>query len=75
MKTITHDDYLRLCGLLRLAADSRHTLEQIDRSACALLGMPTGSHVSDEVWAGAPGGDAQALLTGLGITVIGQDDK
>jgi hypothetical protein len=68
-QTITYDDYLRLCGLLKLAADHRHELELIDRTACALFGIATGSLVSDEVWAGSPHGDAEPLLAVLGITV------
>jgi hypothetical protein len=53
-KTISQDDYLRLLGLLTLAADHRKALEAIERSACAITSVApeAGTHTSDTVWGG-----------------------
>jgi hypothetical protein len=53
-KSLSYDDYLRLAGLLALAADHRRMLEAIDRAACAITGdePAAGSHTSDAVWSG-----------------------
>jgi len=66
-KTMTYDDYLRLVGLLKLAADHRKVLEWIERSACALTGEEKDGHTSDTIW----GQDysPEKLLELLGIAV------
>jgi hypothetical protein len=51
-KTISQDNYLRLVGLLTLAADHRKGLEDINRSACALTGEAPGYHTTDTIWGG-----------------------
>lgn len=69
-KTISQDDYLRLLGLLTLAADHRRALEAIERSACGITGTDpdAGSLTSDTVWGGhLMSGDD--LLRLLDITV------
>lgn len=68
-KIITYDDYLRLCGLLALAADHRKMLEAIDRSACAITGQnpEDGGHTSDTIW--GQGYSPQRLLELLDIPV------
>ncbi len=68
MKTISHDDYLKLVGLLTLAADHRKQIDAIEHAALALLGEELGGHVSDEIWVGQHG-SAQRLLEVLGIRV------
>lgn len=69
MTTLTYDDYLRLTGLLALAADHRRQLQAIERSACALTGqqIEAGGHTSDAVW--VDGYDVQRLLRLLSIPV------
>lgn len=68
MKGMSYDDYLRLVGLLTLAADHRKSMEAIERSAMALVGeTETGGHVGDAVWGNAH--DAASLVCVLGITV------
>lgn len=68
-KTISYDDYLRLVGLLTLAADHRKALGDIERSACALTGQTPGAggHTSDEIWGQERG--VQGLLEVLDIVV------
>lgn len=65
---IPHDTFLRLLGLLTLAADHRKALEDIERSACKLLGQAPGGHVGDEVWGGIQRG-AKGLVAVLNIQV------
>jgi hypothetical protein len=65
---MTYDDYLRLVGLLKLAADHRKVLEWIERSACALTGEEKDGHTSDIVMGGYDRTAAQ-LLELLGIAV------
>lgn len=66
---ISQDDYLRLVGLLTLAADHCRALRDIERAACGITGDEddVGSHTGDAVW----GGDrtADQLLDVIGITV------
>lgn len=70
MKTITYDDYLRLVGLLTLAADHRKALGDIERSAAAITGdrPEAGGHTSDAVW--TDGYDAQRLMDLIEISVL-----
>lgn len=68
VKTISQDDYLRLVGLLTLAADHRKALDDINRSACALTGEAPGHHTTDTIWGGYQH-SADDLLHLLGITV------
>ena len=74
-KTISDDDYLRLVGLLTLAADHRKALRAIERAACQLTGDAddTGSHTGDTVWGGSRD-TADGLLAVLGITVVHEED-
>lgn len=67
MKTISHDDFLRLLGLLTLAADYRKKLVDIERSARAITGDKELGHTGDAVWADVH--SARSLLAALGITV------
>jgi len=73
MKPMSYDDYLRLTGLLTLAADHRKALDAIERSACAITGdRPEDSgHTSDAVWGGRDSTAAE-LLRLLGIPVPAQ---
>lgn len=66
---LTYDDYLRLTGLLTLAADYRKMLDAIEQSACAITGQTplAGGHTSDAVW--VDGYSADRLLQLLGIPV------
>lgn len=68
LKTITYDNYLRLLGLLTLAADHRREMEAIERSACAITGEEPGSggHTGEAVWGEKR---IEHLLTVLDITV------
>jgi hypothetical protein len=68
-KTLTYDDYLRLCGLLTLAADHRRMLQAIERSACAITGqaIEDGGHTSDAIW--GEGYSPERLMELLGIPV------
>jgi hypothetical protein len=50
IKTITYDDYLRLIGLLTLAADHRRMLDAIEHSALRITGEEPNGHTSDCVW-------------------------
>lgn len=68
MKIISRDDYLRLVGLLTLAADHRKALDDINRSACALTGEAPGYHTTDTVWGGYQH-SADDLLHLLGMRV------
>jgi hypothetical protein len=70
MKTISYDDYLRLVGLLALAADHRRMLEAIERSACTITGdePAEGGHTGDAIWGGSDHTPAR-LLELLGIAV------
>lgn len=70
MKTMTYDNYLRLIGLLTLAADHRKALHTIENSACALTGQNprAGNFTSDVVWGGELL-DARQLLERLEITL------
>lgn len=70
MRTISYDDYLRLVGLLTLAADHRRVLRGIERAACGITGDAddAGSHTGDTVWGGSRD-TADGLLAVLGITV------
>lgn len=52
VKTISYDDYLRLCGLLALAADHGKALKAIEHSALGITGEQPGSTTSDAVWGG-----------------------
>ena len=67
--TMPYDDYLRLTGLLTLAADHRKILEAIERSACAITGQQVedGGHTSDAIW--TPGYSTDRLLRLLGREV------
>lgn len=67
--TLTYDDYLRLTGLLTLAADYRKMLDAIEQSACAITGQTplAGGHTSDAIW--VDGYTPQRLLELLGIPV------
>jgi hypothetical protein len=65
--TITQDDYLRLCGLLALAADNRAMLDSIEHSALALTGDHAGGHTTDVIWGGTQASPLR-LLELLGIT-------
>lgn len=69
MKTISYDDYLRLLGLLTLAADHRKEMDAILRSACAITGDEpnAGGHTDDVIWGGNR--DIHGLLDVLSITV------
>jgi hypothetical protein len=73
-KTISHNDYLRLLGLLKLAEDHCKALEDIERSAIALLGDEKGGHTGDTVWGGIKR-TADELLKLLGIDVIEEQDE
>lgn len=66
---MTYDDYIRLTGLLTLAADHRRMLSAIERSACAITGqeIEAGGHTSDAVW--VEDITPQRLLELLGIPV------
>jgi hypothetical protein len=68
-KTLTYEDYLRLTGLLALAADHRRMLQAIERSACAITGQEVedGGHTSDAIWCDAY--TPERLLRLLGIPV------
>lgn len=67
-RVISYDDYLRLLGLLTLAADHRRALEDITRSAAGItLEDYTAGHTDEAVWSGTI--DADELLRRLGITV------
>ena len=74
--TISYDDYLRLVGLLTLARDYNRALNDILHSALAITGEyddndATGEyygHTGDAVY-DDDGGDADALLRRLGISV------
>jgi len=50
VKTLTYDDYLRLTGLLVLAADHRRMLESIEQSALSITGEEKDGHTSDCIW-------------------------
>jgi hypothetical protein len=68
-KTISQDDYLRLVGLLTLAADHRKALEDIERSARAITGEQDDyGQTADVVWGGTKY-TAARLLDVLDITV------
>jgi hypothetical protein len=68
-KSLTYDDYLRLTGLLTLAADHRTMLLAILRSACAITGdePSAGGHTDDAIWGDTH--SARSLLEVLGIPV------
>lgn len=65
--TIAYDDYVRLWGLMALAADHRQALRDIERSACRLLGEGPLGHTADAVWCGDK--TPRELLDILGIPV------
>lgn len=66
-RAISYDDYLRLLGLLTLAADHRRALEAITRSAGAItLEGNLAGHTDEAVWSGL---SVDELLERLGITV------
>lgn len=67
MKTISHDDYLRLLGLLVLAESHRQALTDIERSARAITGDQELGHTDQEIWGGDYG--VQHLLELLEISV------
>lgn len=67
-QVISHDDYVRLVGLLTLATGYRQQLEAVERSACALVGEELGGHISDVVWGGHAISVAH-LLDLLGLAV------
>lgn len=73
-KTISHNDYLQLLGLLKLAEDHRKALKDIERSALAILGDNEGGHASDVVWGGYPYSPAK-LLELLGIGVVEEQSE
>lgn len=73
-RTITHDDFLRIEGLLTLARDHARGLAQIERSLAGLVGegfnYGATSHVSDALYGGGEDvARADDLLRGLEITV------
>jgi len=77
-KTITHDDYLRLVGLLTLARDHNRMLKEIERSAARITGE-TDEHSDDYfgITSDAVVCDytASDLLGRLGITVEAPAEK
>lgn len=68
-KIISYDDYLRLVGLLTLAADHRKAMADIHRSACAITGEEpyAGGHTDDAIWGDTY--DLRRLLEVLDIDV------
>lgn len=65
---MTYDNYLRLIGLLTLAADHRKMMQALERSACAITGDDVdGGHTADAIWGDTH--DAASLLRVLGIPV------
>lgn len=72
-RRLTYDQYLRLVGLLALATDHRKALDDIERSARALLGDEPAGHTSDVVWGGLDT-DAWGLLTRLNIAVLPREE-
>lgn len=71
---ISHDDYVRLVGLLTLASDYRQRLTAIERSLAALVGEAEGGHASDAVWGGYDL-TADQLLGLVGLTVAPQEGR
>lgn len=66
-QVISYDDYLRLLGLLTIAADHRRALEAITRSAAAITAEDgLAGHADEAVWNGLSVDD---LLKRLGIVV------
>lgn len=76
MKTMSHDKYLQMLGLLTLAQQNLRAINEIEVSARQLVGEDPdshNSHVGDAVWDGyghgEPGRIARDLLGKLDIEV------
>lgn len=67
-RVISYNDYLRLLGLLTLAADHRRAMEDIARSAVAITaeGGDYADHTEEAVWSDL---SADELLRRLDIAV------
>jgi hypothetical protein len=74
--TITPEQRLMLIGLFTLAASHRKSLEDIERSVCAIIGEkydPGAGRSGDFVWSDEGGADV--LLERESITVAAQSEK
>lgn len=72
IQTISYGDYLKLTGLLALAAEHNKAVEQIRDAAARVLGLPPDpygdyGHLSDEVYDRSS--DARQLLKRMGIEI------
>lgn len=50
VETITPEQRMQIIGLLTVARDLLHRMDDVERAACAITGEEPGGHTGDAMW-------------------------